>query len=345
MENKSDRFRDIKVERMVEMAYAYKKTGTLLAGIEFGLFTAISDGAGTVEQISEKTGVPAESIDRLLTACKALDLVYETDSKYQNYNDVERYLVRSSQTYFGDFLVYDAKVTYDSWKELATQIRGSGQPAPEKPYLAMMANPEEARKFTVAGYNASLSLAHRFAKRFDFSKYKKWLDFAGGSGCYSIAACERFPNLKSVILDQANVIPVTREFIAKHKLEERIEARQGNFLEPNYPQGFDLISFITPLQAYMPGDLKQIFDHTFQALDPGGTILIIDYMLNDEKTGPLDPALMNLQMISDGHYMGRVNTSAEFEEFLTEVGFENMDQWWLLDHQLGVVTATKEIKR
>ena len=245
MEEKKDRFHGIKTERMVEMAYAYKKTGTLLAGIEFGLFTAISEGAGTVEQISEKTGVPEEAIDRLLTASKALDLVYQADGKYENYNDVERYLVRSSRTYFGDFLLYDTKVAYDNWKELAQQIRGSGKPAPERPYLVRMANPEEARKFTEAGYNASLSLAHRFAKRFDFSKYKRWLDFAGGSGCYSIAACERFPNLRSVVLDQANVIPVTREFITQHNLEDRIEAREGNFLEPNYPTGFDLISFIT----------------------------------------------------------------------------------------------------
>ena len=341
MENRKDRFGDIKTERMVEMAYAYKKTGTLLAGIEFGLFTAISEGASDVRQISEVTGVAEESIDRLLTACKALELVYEANGKFYNFNDVERYLVRSARTYFGDFLVYDAKVPYDGWKELAQQIRGSGKPAPEKPYLAMMADPEEARKFTVAGYNASLSLAHRFAKRFDFSKYKLWLDFAGGSGCYSIAACERYPDLKSVVLDQPNVIPVTKEFIAKHNLEDRIQARESNFLEPDYPGGSDLISFITPLQAYMPNDLKQIFTHTFQALEPGGTILIIDYMLNEDKTGPLDPALMNLQMISDGHYMGRVNTSAEFEAFLTEVGFNLVDHWWLMEHQLGVVTAKK----
>ncbi len=151
----------------------------------------------------------------------------------------------------------------------------------------MMANPEEARKFTVAGYNSSISLAHKFAKMFDFSAYRLWLDFAGGSGCYSIAACERYPNLKSVVLDQANVIPVTKEFIAKHNLEDRIQVREGNFLEQDYPKGFDLISFITPLQSYMPDDLNKIFTYTFQALEPGGTILIIDYMLKEDV--PVQP--------------------------------------------------------
>lgn len=341
MAQKEDHTIGMKTERLSGMAYAFKNAGAILAGIELGLFTAISEGATHIEQISDKTGIPAESIDRLLTVCKALDLVREKDGRYENFNDVERYLVRSSRTYYGDFLIYDAKSTYDSWKNLAVEFRDRGGPAPARSYLTMMANPEEARKFTVAGYNASLSLAHKFAKTFDFSAYALWLDFAGGSGCYSIAACERHPNLRSVVLDQANVIPVTKEFIAKHKLQDRIQAREGNFLEPDYPKGFDLISFITPLQSYMPDDLNKIFTHTFQALEPGGTILIIDYMLKEDKTGPLDPALMNLQMIRNGRYTGRVNTGAELATILTGVGFKDVDHWWLLQHQLGVVTARK----
>lgn len=341
MASEKDYTVDMKTERLTEMANAFKKTGALLAAIEFEIFTAISEGAENAVQVSEKTGVPEESIDRLLTVCKVLDLVYEKDGKLQNFSDVERYLVRSSRTYFGDFQIYDSRSSYDGWKNLTEKIKGNGGPAPTRMYLAMMADPVEARKFTVAGYNSSISLANKLARMFDFSPYKRWLDFAGGSGSYSIAACERYPDLKTVILDQQNVIPVTKEFIAKHNLQDRIEVRQGNFLEPDYPKGFDLISFITPLQAYMPDDLGNIFSNTFQALEPGGTILIVDYMLNEDKAGPIDPALMNLQMIQNGHYMGRVNTGAEFEEFLTETGFEEAKHWWLLKHQLGVITARK----
>lgn len=341
MTKKEDYASSVKTERLSGMAYGFKNAGALLAGIELGLFTAISEGAATVGQLSDNLGIPEESIDRLLSACKALELVREEDCGYVNFSDVERYLVRSSRTYYGDFLVYDAKVEYDGWKNLAREFTTSGEPIPRKPYSAL-ANPEEARKFTVAGYNSSISLANKFAKVFDFSAYKKWLDFAGGSGCYSIAACERYPHLQSLVQDQPNVIPVTKEFIAKHKLEDRIQVRAGNFLEPaDYPKGFDLISFITPLQSYLPEEEIKVFTSTYNALEPGGTILIIDYMLNEEKTGPLDPVLKNLQMIRNGHYTGRVNTGADFREFLTSAGFNEVDYWWLLPHQLGVVTAKK----
>jgi 16S rRNA G966 N2-methylase RsmD len=337
-----DPTRNLKTERLTEMAYGYKKTGTLLAAIEFGIFTIISEGARTVPEIAQRTGLPEESVDRLLTVCKALELVAEVDGAYRNLSDVERYLVRSSRTYFGDYLVYQAKEAYDNWKELAREIRGSGAPMPEKRYKILMRDPEAARKFTTAGYNSSISLAHRLAKMFDFSPYQRWLDFAGGSGSYAIAACERYAHLKVMVLEQPNVIPVTREFVARHNLADRINIGVGDFLEPSsYPKGYDLISFITPLQGYMPDELHLVFAYTYEALEPGGTILIVDYMLKDDKTGPLDPALQNLAGIKDGHYMGRVNSGAEFKTFLSQVGFQDVDVCWLLAHQLGVVTARK----
>jgi hypothetical protein len=338
----NDPTRDLKTERLTDIAYGYKKTGTLLAAIEFGIFTAISEGAGTVQEIAATVELPEETTDRLLTVCKALDLVREVNGEHQNLSDVERYLVRTSPTYFGDFLLYSAKKAYDDWQELAQEIRGSGNPMPEKRYKALMRDPEEARKFTIAGYNSSISLAHRLAKMFDFSRYTLWCDFAGGSGSYAIAACERNPQLKVVVLDQPNVIPVTREFVAKHNLEDRIEIGVGDFLErESYPTGCDLISFITPLQSYMPDELCRVFTYTYEALVSGGKILIVDYMLKDDKTGPLDPAFHNLGGIKDGHYMGRVNSGEEFTAFLTEVGFQEVDVRWLLAHQLGVVTARK----
>ncbi len=90
---KEDFTSGMKTERLTEMANAFKNAGTLLASIEFGIFTAIAEGAKDVSQIADKTGLPEESTDRLLTVCKALDLVHEKNGRYENFSDVERYLV------------------------------------------------------------------------------------------------------------------------------------------------------------------------------------------------------------------------------------------------------------
>jgi hypothetical protein len=331
-----------KTERLNELAFSFKKTGALLAAIELGIFTAISEGARTVPEIARATGMEEEAADRLLIVCKALQLVREADGHYRNVSDVERYLVRGQRTYFGDYLVYQAGIEYSGWHKLAPHLRPPTEAQdPPKMYAALVSSPDAARQFTTAGYNASLPLAHRLARKFDFSKHRLWLDWAGGSGCYSIAACEQNPSLRTIIMDHPYVIPVAKEFVSKHDLEDRIEVRPGDFLKSEYPRGCDLISFITPLQGYMPDEVLRVLKSSHEALEPGGTIMVIDYMLNDEKTGPLDPAFLNLQTVRDGRYGGRVNSGAEFRELFAAAGFREINVWWLMPHQLGVVTGTK----
>jgi|TARA_B100000959_G_C14742499_1_gene525665 hypothetical protein len=62
-----------------------------------------------------------------------------------------------------------------------------------------------------------------------------------------------------------------------------------------------LISFITPLQSYVPDEIVRILRKTHDALTNGGTCLVIDYILDDDKSGPLDPAFINLEGLRKGH--------------------------------------------
>ena len=77
------------------------------------------------------------------------------------------------------------------------------------------------------------------------------------------------------------------------------------------------------------------------SLEPGGTVLVVDYMLRDDKTGPLDPAFVNLFGIREGRYLGRVNTGAEWCEFMAEAGYVDAQAGWFTPHQLGLITARK----
>lgn len=331
----------MKTERMTDIALAFKKTGTLLAAIDMELFSHIGGGAGTAEELGTLMGIEAEKVDRLLTACKAMNLLREVDGRHVNMSDVERYLVKDSRTYFGDYLDYIARRDYASWDNIAADLTAvpDGDGRDERSYLNAFQDPEAARRFTVAGYEASIGLGHKLAKQYDFSRFGKWLDIAGGSGCYAIAACDRNPNLQVMIMDQPNVIVVAQEFVAKHGLEARIDTMAGDFLKTPFPGGHDLASYITPLQGYMPGEIIEVLRRSQDALKPGGEMLIIDYMLEDDKTGPLDPAFVNLAGVRRGRYLGRVNTGAEWCEFLAEAGYVNAVSRWFTPHQLGLITA------
>ena len=78
-----------------------------------------------------------------------------------------------------------------------------------------------------------------------------------------------------------------------------------------------------------------------KALKPSGEMLIIDYMQEDDKTGPLDPALVNLAGLGGGRYLGRVNIDAEWCGFLAEAGYINAVSRLFTPYQLGLITAQK----
>ncbi len=335
--------RGMKTERMTDIALSFKKTCAMLGAIELDLFSHIAGGAGTAAELGAAMGIEAEKADRLLTVCKAMDLVREVDGRHVNMSDVERYLVKDSRTYFGDYLLYISRRDYPDYDNVAENLtaQSDGDGRDERSYLNALADPEEARRFTVAGYEASIGLGYKLAKEYDFSRFGRWLDVAGGSGCYAIPACEANPKLAVTIMDQPNVIVIAQEFIAKHGLEARIDTMAGNFLETPFPEGHDLASYITPLQGYMPDEIIAVLARTQEALKPGGEMLIIDYMLEDDKTGPLDPAFVNLAGVRRGRYLGRVNTGAEWCDFLGQAGYVNATARWFTPHQLGLITAQK----
>jgi SAM-dependent methyltransferase len=335
--------RGLKTERMTDIALAFKRTGALMAAIELDLFTHIENGAETVDDIASAMGMDVEKVDRLLTACKSMDLVREIDGRHVNFSDVQRYLVKDSRTYFGDYLNYMAHRDYSAWENITDNLTAVAETNADddRTYVSVMQDPVAARKFTVAGYEASLGLGHKLAKEFDFSQFNRWLDLGGGSGCYAIAACERHEGVRVTVLDQPNVIAVAQEYIGKHNLADRIETTPGDFFGAPYPTGYDLTTYITPLQGYMPDKVIEALAKAHDALEPGGTILVVDYMLKDDKTGPLDPAFVNLFGIRGGRYLGRVNTGAEWCDFLAEAGFVDAEASWFTPHQLGMISARK----
>jgi len=73
--------------------------------------------------------------------------------------------------------------------------------------------------------------------------------------------------------------------------------------------------------------LKKIYD---SLPNENGTIIISEWLLNDEKTGPIPSALMGLTMIVENSG-GRGYSYNEILQMLTEVGFKNIERRPLIE--------------
>jgi hypothetical protein len=302
---------------LTNMAFAYKQSGTLIAALEIDLFTKIAQGANTVPELAGVLDLPEDPVDKLVTACTALGLLEKREGKYHNSPEVDRYLLRGTPKYYGDFLAHQAKSEYDSWKAVSAALKRS--PAPRSRYQNMMKDADFARSLTVAGYNSSIAAGYKLAREFDFSKFSLFLDLGGGSGCYSIPAAEKNPKLRCIVFDFPTVLTVTREFIEKAGLSDRISTRPGDFTIDELPGDADVVGIIGNLHAYTLEETRAIVKRGFDALSPGGCMILIDYMLNDDKTGPLEAAFHHLAAVVT-ESKGVVKSRAEMCDCLKQAG-------------------------
>jgi cyclopropane fatty-acyl-phospholipid synthase-like methyltransferase len=152
---------------------------------------------------------------------------------------------------------------------------------------------------------------------------RRMLDLGGGSGAYSIAFARAHPGLRAEILDLATVVPIARGHIERAGLAERVTARAGNLGDPSYGQGFDLV-FVSAICHMLGADENlALLRKSFQALEPGGRILIQDFILERDKTAPRHAALFALNMLV-GTEKGSSYSEDEYADWLRETGFHEI---------------------
>jgi 8-O-methyltransferase len=135
---------------------------------------------------------------------------------------------------------------------------------------------------------------------------------------------------------------VAEEFIEQAGLCDRVTTVAGDFFDSEFPRGADLVSFITPLQGYGPEDVQFLINKAFDAIEPGGGILVLDYMMNEDRSGPMDSVFRHLGGIMSPTNPGYVNTAAEFTLYLSRAGFVDVEtNETFLPGSVGMVAGRK----
>jgi len=324
-------------ERIQNIGFGFKHSGILMAAIELSLFTRVSEGARTLEEIASACGLSRLNAERLVVACTALNLLEREGDRYVNAPDVEMYLVEGKQRYFGAWSLM-GKADFADWINLADRLTDPNPPSILGIYEKMTA--DQAEMLTRAMFNAGLGAGSKLAKQFDFSRYSLVLDLGGGSGAYCVSLCRRFPNLDAIVFDFAEVCRVTDELIADADLSDRIKTHPGDFTRDPFPEGADVIMLNGNLTQYGPEQAQIIIGKAFKALPSGGVMHIIAENLNDEKTGPPIAATWSIHEALLGS-RGRAHSNAEVISYMKDAGFARVEAVEFVHNILQRVTGHK----
>ncbi len=323
--------------RLQNLSYAHKQSGTLRAALELDLFTKVSEGASSISEIATALGLTVLNAERLVVACTALELLEKHGDEHRNAPDVERFLVKGKATYIGPWLIFNG-LDFERWKDLGTVLRSTSPPKVLGLYESL--TDEMARVYHEATYTVGLGAGMLFARDVDMSERSLILDLGGGSGAYCIAAVQRYPHLKAIVLDFPPVCSVAREFIAQWGMQDRISTHPGDFTTDALPSGADVMIMASNLPQYNERVLDAVLKRAYEALSPGGEFHLVGETLDDEKRGPLGPALWGIHEALFGSE-GRAHSEAEVRGYLEGAGFVEVGAHRFVPGSLTRITGKK----
>jgi 2-hydroxy-4-(methylsulfanyl)butanoate S-methyltransferase len=283
--------------QLSEIAYGFLASKALFAALELDLFTELAAGPRSCAELSASTGVAGNRLQTLLHAVTGLGLTVVDGGRYTNGPAAQRWLVHGAPEGFGDyFRLQVARQIYPALLHLDAGIAGTGTAFDT--LGGLLADPGEARTFTAAQHVGSLGAARVLAGRLPIRGARRLLDVGGGSGAFSIALCDRNPELRATVLDLPAVADLARAHCGEAGPGARIDVVAGDALTCSWPGEQDVVLMSYLLSAVGDGGIDVLIGRALDSLRPGGLLVLHDFMLDDAGPGPALAALWFLQYLA-----------------------------------------------
>ena len=299
---------------LFEISGFFWKTCVLHTAVKLDVFTVIGDGKLSAEDIAGQVEGSARGVVRLLNALVAMELLVKQDETYANSVSGRELLAKGSPGYLGHIIMHHHHLLA-SWSKLDRAVI-SGRPQRDR---SSHSQEEWRESFLMGMFNLAMGLAPQIVPAIDVSDRQNLLDLGGGPGTYAIHFCLHNENLRATVYDLATTRPFAERTIRQFKLADRISFMDGNYLEDPVKGRYDVAWLSHILHGEGPEDCRMIIQKAVDSLEPGGMIIIHEFILNNSMDGPLFPALFSLNMLL-GTESGQSYSEAQLTEMLAEAG-------------------------
>jgi ubiquinone/menaquinone biosynthesis C-methylase UbiE len=306
-----------KIQQLTTGGWSCAALGT---AVQHKFFTRIAEGARTPDEIARATGTSPRGARALLDGLVGLGLVTVSGGNYANAPDAAEFLVEGKPSFMGGF----AKMCVEEmvkWAQLPAVVK-SGKPA-EDVDTAENKFWEEL-VISIAPSSMPNALAAAAGLKIADAGPIATLDVGGGSGVYSAVFLQKNPQLQATQIDWENVNRVARSYVAGFDVADRFETIDGDFHKVDFGAGhYDVAIFSHIAHMEPPAENVTLFRKLHKALKPGGTLVVVDFVQQDDRSGPTFALLFHLNMLVNTQ-AGATYTESEYRAMLTEAGFQDI---------------------
>ena len=299
-----------------------------------GLFERLAESPATPEEL----GLAPRVAPTLLSFLSSQGLVERDEQgRFHTTPASDAFLVQSSPRFAGGrSLLFQGR--HAQIGRLG-EVLATGRPLAETGLADSFENfSKDDQQWFAEGMLANAASGARYLQgEVDFSPFRRLLDVGGNSGGYTTAILEAHPLLGATIFDLEAVRPLAEERIAELQLQERCRFAGGSFFEDPLPTGHDVLLLANILHDWDASQCGRILAACHEAVEPGGTVVVVEPMLYEDLTGPGHASVSGLTMALLG---GENRTQSGISEMLQRAGFTDV---WRSEtgEQNSVVTARK----
>jgi len=321
-------------EEIMQMISAFRAGRIILTAVEMDLFTCVDKGGATADETAKKARIDPRAAAILMDALTALGFMIKRGGRYSNTESSSRFLVKGKPDYMQG--LSHQNHLWESWSGL-TKIVKSGDI--EHSGAVKDRDAGWLKSFIGAMQDRGRQQAEEACGLIDFSGVSRFLDLAGGSGIFAATFVEKNDSTRAVVFDLPNVVPITKKFLDMHPAGSRVETMTGDYFADDLGSGYDMIFMSAVIHSNSFDENKNLVKRCVDALNPGGRVCILDFVMNDELTEPADAAIFSVNMLVNTK-AGRNFNLKEISSWLVDAGLNGIEHK-PMSRGLGLLFGTK----
>jgi hypothetical protein len=317
---------------ILQTAFGFWSSKVLLTAVEMGVFTTLGSRQLTGAQLGGELGMHPRGIKDFFDALVAMKFLDRSgtgaEARYSNNPLGLMYLDKASPRYVGGILEMCNARLFKFWNDLPEALR-TGEPQNEIKHTSksifdeLYRNPPQLEQFMGAMTGLSRLNFEAFAQKFDFKPFKTLCDIGGATALLSTEVASRHPHIRCISFDLPPVEPIARKAIAARGLSDRVTTATGDFFKDPLPKA-DLITMGMILHDWNLEKKMHLIRAAYDALPPGGALVAIEALIDDDRRQNVFGLLMSLNMLIE---FGEAfdYSGADFRDWCRQAGFQRFE--------------------
>jgi len=312
----------VRPDRILEMVWGYAPPIILATAVQLKVFDELDRGSKTVDELARSTGNSERGLRILLDALVGFQFVGKTGDRYALTPESSAFLVSSKPGYLGKFAEFSGLKMIHTWLPLPEVVRtGKPNTAVNQQDAGAAFFQELVEPIFAMSYPAT-QVAGQALELANAKSPVKVLDIGAGSGVWGIGLAQQSPQVSATAQDLQGVLEVTKSMVNRFNLTDRFQYLAGDFHTLDFGTGYNVVTLGHILHMLGVNECRQLLKRAAGALASQGTVVIAEFLVKDDRTGPPMGLIFAVNMLAHTEN-GDAYSFEQISGWLKEAGLVN----------------------